>query len=269
MIRLVVSNQRGGVAKTTSAVTLARCFADRGLRTLIIDTDSQGSVATILGLRPEFTLHDFLIRQVLFSECIVPAHENLDVLCSDRKTQAAEDIISGQMLRELHFEQAFGDSGVDKAYDAVVIDVAPSLTLFQTCAMLYTKNVLIPVAMETLSVQGASASISSANELNRLFKRPTGITSIGILPVMVNNRLQMTQTVLTALQDMSQELRVPLLPHIRTDTTVAKAARSRMFLQDYDPRSKALEDYETAVEALLKSFPSLEKRHGAATEAKA
>ena len=254
MIRLVVSNQRGGVAKTTTAVTLARCFADRKLRTLLIDTDSQGSVATILGLRPEFTLHDYLIKQVLFSECVVRAHDNLDVLCSDRKTQAAEDIISGQTLRELHFEQAFGDSGADRLYDAVVIDVAPSLTLFQTCAMLYTKHVLIPVAMETLSVQGASASISSANELNRLFKRPVGIASIGLLPVMVNNRLQMTQTVLTALQDMSAELRVPLLPNIRTDTAVVKAARSRQFVQDYDPKSKALEDYEIAADLILRGF---------------
>lgn len=259
MIRLVVSNQRGGVAKTTTAVTLARCFADRGMRTLLIDTDSQGSVGTILGLRPEFTLHDFLIRQVLFTECVVEAHKNLHVLCSDRKTQAAEDIISGQTLRELHFEQAFGDSGVDRDYDAVVIDVAPSLNLFQTCAMLYTKNVLIPVAMETLSVQGASASISSANELNRLFKRQSGISSVGMLPVMVNNRLQMTGTVMAALQEMSQELRVPLLPNIRTDTAVVKAARSRQFLQDYDPKSKALEDYEVAADALLLSFGARSK----------
>ena len=256
MIRLVVSNQRGGVAKTTTAVTLARCFADRKLRTLLIDTDSQGSVATILGLKPEFTLHDFLIKQVLLTECIVKAHEGLDVLCSDRKTQSAEDIISGQTLRELHFEQVFGDSGADRGYDAVVIDVAPSLTLFQTCAMLYTKTVLIPVAMETLSVQGASASISSANELNRLFKRATGIVSIGMLPVMVNNRLQMTQTVLNALHDMSAELRVPLLPMIRTDTTVAKAARSKQFIRDYDPKSKALEDYETAADVLLTALKS-------------
>lgn len=259
MIRIVVSNQRGGVAKTTSAVTLARCFADKGLKTLLIDTDSQGSVGTILGLRPEFTLHDFLIRQVLFSECVVAAHDNLDVLCSDRKTQAAEDIISGQTLRELHFEQTFADSGVDKPYDAVVIDVAPSLNLFQTCAMLYAKNVLIPVAMETLSVQGASASISSANELNRLFKRSAGINSIGLLPVMINNRLQMTHTVLTALGEMSAELRVPLLPNIRTDTTVVKAARSRQFLKDYDPKSKALEDYELAADQILKQ---MRDRHG-------
>ncbi|MBM3813749.1 MAG: ParA family protein [Acidimicrobiia bacterium] len=251
MIRLVISNQRGGVAKTTTAVCLARCFAHRGLKTLLIDTDSQGSVATILGLRPEFALHDFLIRQVLLKECVVSAHPNIDVLCSDRKTQVAEDIISGQMLRELHFEQVIAQTGADRPYQAVIIDVAPSLTLFQTCAMLYAKNVLIPVAMETLSVQGASASISSANELNRLFGRQPGIVSVGILPVMVNNRLQMTQTVMNALEEMSAELHVPLLPLIRTDTAVVKAARSRMFLADYDPKSKALEDYEAAAEKLL------------------
>lgn len=254
MIRLVVSNQRGGVAKTTTAVNLARCFADRGLKTLLVDTDSQGSIATILGLKPQFTLHDFLIKQMLLAECVVKAHERIDVLCSDRKTMQAEDIISGQTLREVHFEQVFSETGADRDYDAVVIDVAPSLTLFQTCAMLYTKKVLIPAAMETLSVQGASASISSASELNRLFKRQPGISSIGILPVMVNNRLQMTQTVLNALTDMAGELKVPLLPAIRTDTAVVKAARSKQFLADFDPKSKALEDYENAANILLKSL---------------
>jgi chromosome partitioning protein len=254
MMRIVVSNQRGGVAKTTTAVNLARCFADRGLRTLLVDTDSQGSVGTILGLKPQFTLHDFLIRQMILKECVVSAHERIDVLCSDRKTMQAEDIISGQTLREVHFEQVFAETGADRDYDAVVIDVAPSLTLFQTCAMLYAKQVLIPAAMETLSVQGASASISSASELNRLFKRHPGITSIGILPVMVNNRLQMTQTVLNALTDMSSELKVPLLPPIRTDTAVVKAARSKMFLADFDPKSKALEDYENAATILMKAL---------------
>jgi chromosome partitioning protein len=268
MIRIVVSNQRGGVAKTTTAVNLARCFADRGLKTLLIDTDSQGSIGTILGLKPQFTLHDFLIRQMVLKECVVPAHERIDVLCSDRKTMQAEDIISGQTLREVHFEQVLTETGADKEYDAVVIDVAPSLTLFQTCAMLYSKQVLIPAAMETLSVQGASASISSASELNRLFKRQPGISSIGILPVMVNNRLQMTQTVMNALTDMSAELKVPLLPPIRTDTAVVKAARSRMFLADFDPKSKALEDYEKAADILLNGLmPAIS--HDVSTEATA
>ena len=60
MIRLTVSNQRGGVAKTTTAVTLARCWADEGLRVLLIDTDPQASVHSLIGAKPTQFLFDFL-----------------------------------------------------------------------------------------------------------------------------------------------------------------------------------------------------------------
>ena len=61
MMRLMVGNQRGGVGKTTTALNLARCFSDRGLRTLLIDADPQGSVSSVLKLRPEHYLSDFLL----------------------------------------------------------------------------------------------------------------------------------------------------------------------------------------------------------------
>jgi len=60
-------------------------------------------------------------------------------------------------------------SPYEHAYDVLLIDVAPSITLFQTCAMVYTRRVLIPVAMEILSVQGAMASLESARTLNTMF----------------------------------------------------------------------------------------------------
>jgi chromosome partitioning protein len=228
---------------------LARCFAEKGLRTLLIDTDSQGSISTILGLKPQYHLYDFLIKQIAFKECIVSAHPLIDVLCSDRKTTEAEDIIAGHTLREITFEQLFAE--YEHGYEAVLIDVAPSITLFQTCAMVYTRKVLIPVGMETLSVQGASASIQAADALNTFFKRTPSIQTIGILPVMVDRRLQMTDAVLNALEEMSAKKAVSLLPLIRTDAAVVKAARSRQFLADFDPRSKALEDYVKAADALL------------------
>jgi len=249
MIRFVVSNQRGGVAKTTTAVTMARCLADRGMRVLLIDTDSQGSISAILSLKPELHLYDFLVGQLAFKNCIVSAHPKIDVLCSDRKTQQAEDIITTQTLREIYFEQIF--SSHEQGYDAVIIDVAPSLTLFQTCAMVYTKQVLVPVAMETLSVQGAAASIQAGNSLNSLFKRKPDISVVGLLPVMVDRRLQMTDIVLNTLEELSQRDNVPILPTIRTDTAVVKAGRHRKFLADFDPKCKALEDYAKATDKLL------------------
>src|ERR1051326_5257959 len=86
VIRLVISNQRGGVAKTTTAVILARAFAERGRKVLLIDTDSQGSIRTILGLKPEFHLADFLVRDRAFRECVVEACPNVHVMCSNRDT---------------------------------------------------------------------------------------------------------------------------------------------------------------------------------------
>ena len=134
-------------------------------------------------------------------------------------------------------------------YDAVLIDVSPSINLLQTCAMVYARQILVPVAMDALSFQGATASIETAKSLNRLLK--TDIRTIGILPVMVHRRMAMTEMVLSGLVDLCAQTEIPLLPSIRTDTTVSKAARQRQFLADFDDRCKALEDYTAAADALL------------------
>jgi chromosome partitioning protein len=256
MIRVVVANQRGGVAKTTTTVTLARCFAERGLKTLLIDTDPQSSISSILALKPQFHLFDFLIQEFALRECVVPAHPLIDVLCSSRKTQQAEDIIATQQSRDVMFERALADSGADKEYDAVLIDVAPSFSWFQTCGMIYARHVLTPVAMEPLSVQGAVASISAAMELNQLFKRPEDIRVVGLLPVMVNQRLAMTEPIMESLRRLSAQRNVPLLPAVRTDTTVVKASKDRKFLPEYDPKCKAWEDYRVVADRLLEFLSS-------------
>ena len=190
MIRLVISNQRGGVAKTTTAVTLARSFADIGKKVLLIDTDSQGSIRTILGLKPEFHLADFLIRNMAFRECVVTACPNVDVMCSNRDTTEAEVTLSNSPFRELTFERLFSEH--EAAYDVVLIDVAPSITLSQQCAMVYAQQVLVPVGMETLSLQGAVAAVNAAQALNRFFKKGLNVRTVGLLPVMVDRRLAMT-----------------------------------------------------------------------------
>ncbi len=250
MIRLTVSNQRGGVAKTTTALILARCWADRGMKVLLIDTDPQASIRTLLGAKPKQFLVDFLVNNLAFEECLTKVHENIDLICSSRDTNRAEDLISTQMAREHAFIHAFQPH--EAGYDAVLIDVAPSIGLFQACAMMYTKEVLVPVGMEMLSIQGALASINSADSLNRFFfnGRKT-VATAGILPVMVDRRMQMTSKVLAALEDIASRHQVPILPTVRTDSAVVKAGRACKFLQDFDPKSKALEDYKQLAGQLL------------------
>lgn len=251
MIRLVVANQRGGVAKTTTALVLARIYAERGMKVLLIDTDSQGSIGTIISLKAKYHLSDFLVGHIALEECVVRVHPNIDVLPSNRHTSRAEDVITAQGFREFVFEQMFGRYEND--YDVILIDVAPSITLFQTCAMVYTRRVLIPVAMEILSVQGAMASLEAARTLNTMFCNSyhLPVETVGMLPVMVDRRLAMTGIILDTLEQIAQKTGVPRLSPIRTDTSVVKANKERQFLADFDPKSKALGDYEVVADEIL------------------
>src|ERR671932_1482254 len=86
VIKLVVCNQRGGVGKTTTAMALSRFLADRNMKTLLVDADPQGSVATILRLKPEYYLYDFLIRKFHLRDCVVTQTPTLDILAGGRTT---------------------------------------------------------------------------------------------------------------------------------------------------------------------------------------
>ena len=250
MIRLMVGNQRGGVGKTTTALTLARCFADRGLRTLLIDADPQGSISSVLKLRPEHYLADFILKQLHLRDCVVKIREHLDVLCGGRTTTDAEQQVTSVVARERLFEDMF--TNFDEVYDCVLIDVAPSISLMQACAMVYARNFLIPVAMDSLSVSGAGASLFYASTISRACRVP--ITPIALLPTIVNKRIGLTEVVMNMIHALGQQNDIPIIGPIRTDTAVGKAHRAHQFLADFDPKSKALEDYELVADQILETF---------------
>lgn len=222
------------------------------MKVLIIDTDPQGSIVPLLGLKPTAHLFNFLIQNYRFEECLTPAHPNIDVICSGRDTTDAEHHILTQVYREFVFEKVF--SPHEDQYGAIIVDVPPSISLLQTCAMIFCRRVLIPVAMETLSLQGCSASINAASVLipGRDGGRENGRNSA----VMVNPRLQMTDMVMRAIKQISEVHHVPILPSIRQDVEVVKAAKMRKFLVDHAPASRALQDYTEAAKVLLEYLDS-------------
>jgi len=256
VLRLVIANQRGGVSKTTTTRTLAAIYAGRGMRVLAIDADPQGSLGLVLGLRPTRYLHDFLVYNRALSECVVPAAPNLDVLCSSRDTTRVEAALVNTAGRELAFRQHF--ERADSAYDMVLIDVAPSISLLQTCSLLYAGNLLIPVAMDMLSLQGAAACLETASMLAEVFGRE--VRPVAMLPAIVDRRYTLTGYVLSALEEMSRRYGIPLLPPIRTDGNVAKAERARQFLIDFSPESRASEDYLAAADQLMGLLNAAEQR---------
>jgi chromosome partitioning protein len=250
---LVIANQRGGVGKTTTAVNLAGFLSGRGQRVLLVDSDSQGSVTSHLEQRPRKHLYNFIIGGVLLSECVVRVNEWLDVLCSNRETAQVEAALMGQIGREVAFERLFAP--YLEQYDWILFDVAPSISLLQTCAMILANNVLVPVSMDDLSLQGAQASVETAKLLNQLYHRTISIT--GFLPTNVNAHLLIAKVTQETLDALAGKTGIPVLPPIRVDQDVNKARRARQFLFDYNPKSRAAEDYAVAFEEIIRL---LEKR---------
>jgi chromosome partitioning protein len=262
MIKLMVGNQKGGVGKTTTAITLARCLADRGLRTLLIDSDPQGSIAVTLRLKPEAYLSDFILNQLRLPDCVVKVADRLEVLCGNRETTSMEQRIFTMYGRELVFQNAFGM--YEESYDAIVVDVAPSISLLQACSMVFCQNVLIPVSMDTLSVSGAGATIFSAQTIGDSVRVP--IRSVALLPTIVNKRYGLTDVVMKMIGQLSETYKIPILETIRTDQIIGKAARAHKMIADLDPKAKALEDYDAATVSLLEIFRmeglTTEPQHG-------
>jgi chromosome partitioning protein len=260
MIKLMVGNQKGGVGKTTTAITLSRCLADHGLRTLLIDSDPQGSVAVTLRLKPDAYLADFILGQLRLPDCTVSLTDKLDVLCGNRETTSMEQRIFTMYGRELVFQNAFGM--YEESYDAIVVDVAPSISLLQACSMVFCQNVLIPISMDTLSVSGAGATIFSAQTIGDSVRVP--IKSVALLPTIVNKRYGLTDVVMKMIDQLSQTYKIPILNQIRTDQIIGKASRAHKMIADLDPNAKALEDYDAAAVSLLDLFKAegLKPQHG-------
>ena len=259
--KITVSNQKGGVGKTTTVLTLARCFADEGRRVLMIDTDPQGNLWTTLsGLeqfqkngKPAYWVHQlFSDEPVAATQMAIPVHQNISCIFSDRRMFFAESRLAGTTAKELILGSLL--QVVEQQFDVILFDVAPSISHIQTCAVAYTRNILVPVGMDSLSLEGAMSSLQTIELLNRMLQ--LGCKCIGFLPTMVDQRLSATEVVMHTLQERSQAMSIPLLPGIRTDQAINRSLRAGRFLQDHDPRSKALEDYQSVCRILMQEAVS-------------
>ncbi len=242
--RLAVFNHKGGTGKTTTAVTLAAGLAARGLRVLLVDTDSRGSVASILGIQAEKTLYHVLVMGARPSEVATTVRPNLDVILSNETLAAAELYLAGRPGRDRILRERLAPAQGE--YDALILDCSPSLSLLNQNALVCADSIVVPVACDFLSLVGVRQVVKTVKNVNALLHHPVQIH--GVLPTFYDARARICRDAVEALREHFGDR---VLPPIRQATRLKEAPAQGKTIFEFAPESNAAQDYDQVVHLLV------------------
>lgn len=241
---VAVFNHKGGTAKTTTAVSLSAGLAEQGKRVLLVDTDSQGNVATSLHLRSERSLYHVIVMGLEYEAAITTARPNLDVLPANETLAAAELYLSGRKNRDRVLKQRL--EAARGAYDFIVVDCSPSLSLLNQNALVMSDMVLCPVACDYLSLVGVRQVLRTLRHVNQFLRHPVELW--GVLPTLYDSRAKVCRE---AYETLREHFGSRCFEPIRHAAKVKEAPSQGQTVLEYAPGSPAMVDYMTVVHKLI------------------
>ncbi len=241
--RLAIFNHKGGTGKTTTSVSVAAGLAARGLKVLLVDTDSQGNVGVSLGVKAEKSLYHVLVMGIKLSAAAVPIRPNLDVVVSNETLAAAELYLAGRQNRDRVLRDRLAQA---TEYDVVIVDCSPSLSLLNQNALVFADGILVPVACDFLSLVGVRQVIKTVKNVNALLHHPVQI--YGVLPTFYDSRARICRD---AVDTLKQHFGDRCFDPIRAATKVKEAPAQGKTLFEYAPESNAAEDYMRVVDRII------------------
>lgn len=243
---LAVFNHKGGTGKTTTAVSVAAGLATRGKRVLLVDTDAQGNVSVSLGAASERSLYHVLVMGLRVADAVTTVRPNLDLLPSNETLAAAELYLAGRQNRDRVLCDRLAPAA--SAYDYVVLDCSPSLSLMNQNALVFADSVLVPVACDYLSLVGVRQVIKTVKNVNSLLHHPVQIW--GVLPTFYDARAKICREAVSTLKSHFGER---CLPPIRAAIKVKEAPAQGQTIFEYAAGTNAAEDYGVVVETIAAS----------------
>ena len=240
---VAVLNQKGGTAKTTSAVHLAAAMAELGHKVLLVDLDIQGSVGVCLGLSGPRTSANVILGGRPLSECVVAKNDSLHILLGGKDLVRVEAELAREGAPKGRLAEALEASS---GYDLVLIDCGPSLTQLNGAALRAADEVLVPVSCDYLSLVGVRQVMNVVRDVRS--RRGMGVRILGVLPTFYDLRTRISRQVLLVLEGYFGER---VLPPIRVDTLLREAPADGKTIFEYAPRSRGAADYRAAARWIL------------------
>jgi len=243
MKKFAMANQKGGVAKTTSCVSVAAGLAELNFKTLVIDLDSQGQITQALGIVPDRDLSDLFFDRCGLNDVIIQARQNLFVIAGGQKLAAVKREIA---RRDISPERALSEvlSGLN-SFDYCLVDTAPSWDVLNVNCLFFVDAVIVPVSMEVLALQGVVSFLQSVREIQK-YRNELQIKFI--VPTFYDARVKKSGEILSQLiKHFGDKVTEP----IRYNVRLSEAPGFGQHIFEFNRRSTGAADYARLIERIV------------------
>ena len=246
---IAVANQKGGVGKSTTAINLSACLAEKGKKVLAIDMDPQGNTTSGFGVDKngiENTLYELLLGEAETKDTIVKdVVENLDLIPSNINLSGAEIELVG--IDDKEFILKGITDKLRRKYDYIILDCPPSLNMLTINALTAATSVLVPIQCEYYALEGLSQLMHTI-ELVKERLNPD-LEMEGVVFTMYDARTNLSLQVVENVKDnLNQNIYKTIIPR---NVRLAEALSYGLPINLYDPKSKGTESYMLLAEEVI------------------
>lgn len=247
---IAVTNQKGGVGKTTTSINLSTYIAYEGYKVLLIDLDPQGNASSGLGIdcrRDNLSVYNLLIKAAQVEQVIQSTTiKQLDIIPANIDLAGAEIEIASQKEREYILRDTISD--IKPEYDYIIIDCPPSLGLLTINALVAADSVLIPIQCEYYALEGLSRLLDTVEAVKKRLNSKLSIE--GIAFTLFDGRTNLgIQVVDEVKKHFSKQVYRSIIPR---NVRLSEAPSHGKPIALYDPKSKGAEAYKDLAREVIK-----------------
>ena len=245
---IAVTNQKGGVGKTTTAVNLSALLGEMGQRVLLVDLDPQGNTTSGLGMEAgENSVYEALLGQLPLRACVEETPwKNLSLVPGDIRLAGAEVELVNAERREFQLKKAI--SALKNDYDYILVDCPPSLGLLTLNALAAADTVLIPIQCEYYALEGVSALLDTIRRVRHSTNPALAIE--GVLLTMYDGRTNLSLQVAAEVKKHFKGQVFPVI--IPRNVRLGEAPSHGKPISVYDPRSLGGAAYEALAKEIIR-----------------